>query len=140
MSNIYGTDIKDSFSFSNGDIDIVSGIENLEQSILNILNTDLGFYDWCYTNYGSNLSKIYGRKNDNNSLEYLRIEIEHAVIKNPRINNVSVNCTKEDPITVNAELEILPINSEEIVTINLVINDDYKVQINDRSGEDGTNR
>lgn len=128
-----GTDIKDSFSFSNGDIDIISGIENLEQSIINILNTDLGFYNWCYSNYGSNLSEIFGRENNNNSLEYLRVEIEYTVKKNPRVKDVSVNCTKEDPQTVSAELQILPIGENEMVTINLIINEDYIVKINEEA-------
>lgn len=133
MTDIYGTDIKDSFSFSNGDIDIISGIENLEQSIINILNTKLGFYDWCYENYGSNLSEIFGRQNDDNSLEYLRIEIEYTVKKNPRVKDISVNCTKENPQTVSAELQILPIGENEMVTINLIINEDFKVQINEEA-------
>lgn len=127
--DIFGTDIKSSFSFQNGDIELISGESNLAQSIINILNTDLGFYDWAYPNYGSNIFEVFGMTNNNNSLEYLKIEIEYAVKKNPRIKEVTCNCSKQDSKTVGVELNVLTIGSDEIVTLNLVISDDLRVKI-----------
>ena len=125
-----GTDIKDSWDFSNGDLEIVNGTLNLAQSIINRLNTDKGFYDWCYTNYGGDLFSIFGMKNNPNSLEYLRIEIESILQQDPRIREVTAKCNKEYPKTISVELKVLTIGSDEIVTINLVITDDLKVQLN----------
>lgn len=133
MSNVFGTDIKDTWSFVDGDLEIVTDIENLSQAIINRLNTDLGFYDWCYTYYGSNLSTVYGLENNNNILEYLRVEIEATLRQDPRIKEIICNCSKEDPQTVYVGLDILTINSKEMVTINLVINDDYVVKINEEA-------
>lgn len=129
MTNIFGTDIKSSFSFQNGDIELISGESNLAQSIINILNTDLGFYDWAYPNYGSNIFEVLGMTNNNNSLEYLKIEIEYAVKKNPRIKDVTANCSKQDAKTVGVELKVLTIGNDEVVTLNLVITDDLRVKI-----------
>lgn len=127
--DIYGNDINNSFTFSNGDIDIISGTQNLAQSIINRLNTDKSFYNWCYTQYGGNLFNIFGMKNNQNSLEYLRIEIESILQQDPRIREVTANCSKEDSKTVGVELNVLTIGSDEIVTLNLVITDDLIIKI-----------
>ena len=125
-----GRDIKNNWNFINGDLETVSDKLNLAQAIINRLNTDLGFYDWCYTQYGGNLSNVFGMKNNSNTLEYLRIEIESTLQQDPRIRVVNANCSKEDSKTVGVELNVLTIGSDEIVTINLIIQDDLKVQIN----------
>ena len=130
--DIYGTDIKLDFNFNNGDLELVSGTDNLGQAIINRLNTYKGFYDCFYTNYGGDLQKIYGMENNTNSLEYLRIEIESILLQDPRIKEITCECTKENTQTVNAELEILPISKDEIVTLNLVIQDDLIVLIDDK--------
>lgn len=125
-----GVDIKDTWSFIDGDLELVTGTLNLSQSIINRLNTDKGFYDWCYAQYGGDLFNVFGMKNNPNSLEYLRIEIESILQQDPRIRVVTANCSKEDPKTIGVELKVLTIRSNEIVTINLVITDDLKVQLN----------
>lgn len=129
--DVYGTDIKSSFSFNNGDIELVSGTSNLGQACVNRLNTDTGWYDWCYTVYGGDLFSIFGMKNNTNSLEYLKIEIEYILQQDPRIKEITANCTKETPKTVGVELKILPISKDEIVTLNLVIQEDLIVMLKD---------
>ena len=124
-----GTDIKNTWNFINGDLEIVDGTINLAQAIINRLNTDKGFYDWCYINYGGDLFSIFGMKNNLNSLEYLRIEIESILQQDPRLRGVIVNCSKKDLKTINVELKVLTVGSDEIITLNLVITDDLKVQL-----------
>lgn len=124
-----GTDIKDTWDFVNGDLEIVYGTVNLAQSIINRLNTDKGFYNWCYINYGGDLFNIFGMKNNTNNLEYLRIEIESILSQDPRLREVIVNCNKKDPKTISVELKVLTVGSDEIITLNLVITDDLKVQL-----------
>ena len=130
MNDVYGTDIKSSFNFSNGDLELVSGTFNLAQACVNRLNTNTGFYDWCYTGYGGDLFKVFGMKNNANGLEYLRIEIESILQQDPVIREVTANCSKEDSKTVNVELNILTVGEDEIVTLNLVIQDDLIVKLN----------
>lgn len=125
-----GVDIKDTWSFVDGDLEIVTETLNLGQSIINRLNTDKDFYNWCYTNYGGDLFRIFGMKNNPNSLEYLRIEIESILQQDPRIRDVTANCSKEDLKTIGVELNVLTIGRDEIITLNLIITDDLKVQLN----------
>lgn len=140
MVNVLGTDIKDTWSFVDGDLEIVTDMENLEQACTNRLNTNLEFYQWCYDNYGGDLFKVIGMVNNDHALEYLRIEVETILKQDPRIREVQATCYKNDPISIYADIDILTINSEEMVTVNLVINEDYKVKINNKGEEDGTNR
>lgn len=128
-----GTDFKDTWSFVDGDLEIVTDIENLEQACTNRLNTNKEFYQWCYDNYGGDIFKVIGMVNNDHALEYLRIEIESILMQDPRIREVQADCYKSDPISIYADVDILTINSEEMVTINLVINDDYVVKINEEA-------
>lgn len=130
--DVYGIDIKSDFNFNNGDLELVDGIDNLGQAIINRLNTYKGFYDCFYTNYGGDLSKIYGMQNNTNALEYLRIEIESILRQDHRIKEITCECTKEDPQIVNVELDILPINKDEIVTLNFVIKDNLIVMLDNK--------
>lgn len=128
-----GTDIKDTWDFIDGDLEIVTDIENLEQACTNRLNTNEEFYQWCYERYGGDLFKVIGMVNNDKALEYLRIEIESILMQDPRIREVQVSCYKNDPISIYVDVDILTKNSKEMVTINLVINEDYKVQINEEA-------
>lgn len=129
--DVYGTDIKSDFNFNNGDLELVNGTDNLGQAVVNRLNTDLGFYDWCYTNYGGDLSNVYGMVNEN-ALEYLRVEVESILHQDPRIKSLTCTCSKDEPQSVYLELDILPINNDEVVSLNLVIQDDLIVMIDDK--------
>lgn len=130
--SVFGCDFKSIWSFSNGDIELVSDTVNMGQAIVNRLNTDLDFYNWCYTKYGGDLFNVFGMKNNTNTLEYLRIEIESILQQDPRIREITANCSKEDPKTIGVELKILTIGSNEIVTLNLVITDDLIVMVDDK--------
>lgn len=130
--SVFGCDFKSSWSFSNGDLELVSDSVNMGQAIVNRLNTDLDFYNWCYTRYGGDLFRVLGMKNNNKSLEYLQIEIKYILQQDPRIRDLTVTCTKTNSKTIKAELDILPIGSDEIVTLNLVITDNLIVMLDDK--------
>ena len=125
-----GTDFKN-FEIQNGDLLLVSDINNLAQACINRLNTDTGWFDWCYDRYGGDLFTVFGMKNNANSLEYLRVEIESILQQDPRIKSISASCTKESSKEVYVELDILTIGDDEIVTLNLVITDDLIVMLAD---------
>lgn len=127
-----GTDLKN-FEIEDGDLLLVSESDNLAQACINRLSTPSNFYDWMYVNYGGGLNSIFGMKNNSNSLEYLRIEIEHILQQDPRIKSISATCTKEMPNEVDVELDILTIGSNEIISMNLIITDDLKVKLNDKT-------
>ena len=88
MVDVYGTDIDDSWTFSNGDINLISGTLNLGQAVKNRLMCDSDFYKNFYQNYGGNLFEEMGELNNGNAHEYLRIEIETILKQEPRINEL----------------------------------------------------
>ena len=130
MNDIYGTDIKSDFSFTNGDINLVSGTTNLAQAVCNRLNSNLQTYEIFYARYGGNLLEWLGEINNTNIQEYLKIEIESILGQEPRITSVEATVTKETTDTVLIDLKILPVGSNEVITLNLVIQEDLWVQIN----------
>ena len=123
MMDIYGTDIKSDWSFTNGDLNLVSGTSNLGQAVCNRLNSDIDTYATFYT------------QNNPNIHEYIRIEIESILTQDPRIQSVTAEVYKEDNKTTGVTLQILPIGTEEIVTLNLIIQEDLWVQIDKNAGE-----
>lgn len=133
--DIYGTDIKSDWSFTNGDLNLVSGTSNLGQAVCNRLNSDIDTYATFYTHYGGNLFEWLGEQNNMNIHEYIRIEIESILSQDPRIQSVTAEVYKEDNKTTGVTLKILPIGSEEIVTLNLIIQEDLWVQIDKNAGE-----
>lgn len=127
-----GTDLKN-FEIEDGDLLLVSETDNLAQACINRLSAPPNFYDWVYENYGGDLNSIFGMKNNSNSLEYLRIEIEHILQQDPRIKSISATCKKEVSNEVDVELDILTIGNDEIIPLNLIITDDLKVKLNDKT-------
>ena len=135
VNDIYGTDINSNFSFTDGDINLVSGTNNLAQAVCNRLNSNLNTYEIFYTKYGGNLLEWLGEQNNSNIQEYIRIEIESILMQDPRITSIEATVTKEDSKTVLVDLKVLPVGSDEIVTLNLIIQEDLRVQINPNAGE-----
>lgn len=127
--DVYGKDIKDTWTFIDGDLETVESTTNIGQACVNRLNTDKRWYDWAYANYGGDLFTVFGMKNNEHSLEYLRIEISSILQQDPRIRDIDVTCTKNSARTVDVELKILPVMKDEIITLNLVITDDLVVQL-----------
>ncbi len=129
MIDIYGTDIKNDFSFSNGDLNIVTGTSNLGQAIVNRLNADLDTYDMFYARYGGELFEHIGDLNNPNIHEYIRIEIEEILSQEPRIQTVECTVNKTDAKTVKCNLKVTTIQSNEVAEFNLVINQDSYIGI-----------
>lgn len=129
MMDIYGTDIKNDWTFTNGDLNTVSNKINLGQAVVNRLKADLDTYNMFYRNYGGNLFEEMGELNHPQSHEYIRIEIESILRQDPRIRNIecTVNKTYSEGVSVN--LKITPITENETTILNLVINENASIQI-----------
>lgn len=135
VNDIYGTDINMDFSFKDGDINLVNGTKNLAQAVCNRLNSNLQTYEIFYARYGGNLLEWLGEINNMNIQEYLKIEIESILGQEPRITSVEATVTKETSNTLLVDLKVLPVASDEIITLNLIIQEDLWVQINPNAGE-----
>lgn len=135
MNDIYGTDIDATWSFSNGDINLIKGTSNLGQAIYNRLKSDLDTYNMFYNKYGGNLYEHMGDLNHETIHEYIRIEIESILKQEHRIQNLEVTVKKIGVSSVEAKLKITPISSDDVVEYNLILNDDSSIIIDEISSE-----
>lgn len=134
MVDVYGTDINSNWSFTDGDINLISGKSNLGQAIVNRLKADLTTFIF-YNRYGGNLFEHFGDKNNPNIHEYIKIEVESICKQDPRIKQVESTVTKTDSETITLDLKLLTISSDEIVRYNLILNSDNSIFINENSSE-----
>ena len=126
-----GADIHPDWKFNDkGDIVIVKDIKNLGQAILNRLKADLNTYNMFYVNYGSNLQEHFGEFNHKTIHEYIRIEIEDACKRDPRIQNIECDVNKIDKETINCTLKISVFNSNTVLEYNLVLTNDASIYLN----------
>lgn len=130
----FGTDIKNTWTFTDqGDLELVTNDDNIIQAILNRLNTRLDELDLYYDEYGSLLQNLLGYPSNEETLEFIRIEIETSLQNEPRLTDFEVTVTKQDKDKININLAIW-YNGEEL-EYNLVINGD---QIEDTTEDDET--
>lgn len=134
MVDVYGTDINSNWSFSDGDINLVTDKANLGQAIVNRLKADLTTFIF-YNRYGGNLFEHFGDKNNPNIHEYIKIEVEEICRQDPRIKQAECTATKTDSETITLDLKLLTISSDEIVRYNLILNSDNSIFINENSSE-----
>ena len=83
----FGVDINSDWDFSHNDLNLVEYNDNLKQSIKNRLGTELDALELFYTDYGSILMNLLGLKNNDNTLKFLKIEVDNCLNKDPRINS-----------------------------------------------------
>ncbi|WP_054834528.1 DUF2634 domain-containing protein [Methanobrevibacter arboriphilus] len=83
----YGTDLKSGGSLdSRGQIPIVSGLDNLRQSIRNRLMTYKGTYSYINDSLGSDLREFIGEDNNEITRALICLEIETVTLEDPRIS------------------------------------------------------
>jgi len=123
---IYGTDLYledgDLISGYSGDMQTISSLENLAQSIKYALMTEQGslYYD---PDYGINLSSIIGTKNTALQRSRLRTEISRVLNAEPRIEKIEqldVTQSTTNPTEINIYARVKPIESTATVEINLI--------------------
>ena len=125
-----GTDIDSEWNFTNGDINLVMDYSNMNQAIVNRLNTDADFYNIFYPKYGGNLFEQMGELNHHTIHEYIRIEVESIVMQDPRVSNVTATVTKNGSSSVNCELNVVFYDNISSDKINLIIDANTGVSIN----------
>lgn len=124
-----GTDINSEWGFNdNGDLILSSDEDNLVQAIINRLSCNQPSLEIYYGFYGGFLSSYLGRKRTQESLDFLKIELDTILGQEPRINEFNSNCYYDDNGRVRIDLE-LSVN-DSIVDLNLVL-DNGGVSIGD---------
>lgn len=97
MEDIYGTDIDSSWSIGvNGDFNLVSGVDNAKQAILNRLLTkpdELFFFN--YDNYNGNLAyNALGKTDIQDAQSEIKVDTNVCLMEEPRVltvDNLEVN-------------------------------------------------
>ena len=119
----YGTDINGEWDFNNdGDIQIISNTGNLDQAITNRLTCGLDSLDLFYQDYGCNLSQFLGWRKTEQTLSFIKLELQNRLNNEPRILGYSLNVEyTETGVRVDMELTL---NDDYTHTLNLEFNNE----------------
>jgi len=102
----YGVDICRDWTFQDGDIKSISNLDNLNQAILNRLNTIQDELDSFYEDYGSFLQSFLGWKKNEETLTFIKTELDNVIAKDPRITFFESEVTFDENGRVKIELVI----------------------------------
>lgn len=102
----YGVDICRDWTFQDGDIKSISNLDNLNQAILNRLNTIQDELDSFYDDYGSFLQSFLGWKKNEETLTFIKTELDNVIAKDPRITFFESEVTFDENGSVKIELVI----------------------------------
>ena len=123
-----GTDVISDWSFTDGDLNIVAGTGNLGQAIENRLNTYIDDLSAFYASYGSQLFDYLGEMNKSNIHEYIKVEVEHAVIQDKRIMAVECIVRRLSGGRVECTLNVTLVDGTDI-DLNMIITNENMVNI-----------
>ena len=128
MENIVelGTDLNCNWEFKDGDLQLVENRENIKQSILNRLNCSYNSLDLFYYEYGSVLSNFLGWKHNDETLEFIRLEIEDTLNQEPRLTDFDVEVSYNKVGKVLIKLYIV-FNDESDFSLSLVLEKDGEI-------------
>ena len=115
-----GTDLNRNWQFKDGDLQLVENNNNLVQSILNRLNCDYDSLDLFYYDYGSVLSSFLGWKHSDETLEFIRLEVESTLEQEPRLSDFTVEVSYNKVGKVLIDLYIV-FDDETDFTLSLVL-------------------
>ncbi len=115
----YGVDVGSDLSFNEGDINLSEYEDNIAQAIANRLNTIQDSLDLFYYDYGSFLTHFFGWRKTDETLGFIKLELENVLKKDTRINNFTVDLKY---ITKGVAITIVLTDFEE-VNLNLVLNE-----------------
>lgn len=88
-TEIYGTDYSsEGFIASDGDIGLVSELDNAKQAIRNRLLTRIGTYLNIDDDYGSELPLMLGEKITPDLISELEVSIENCMLEEPRVYEI----------------------------------------------------
>ena len=124
-----GVDVAADWSFSDGDLNIVTGTNNLAQAIQNRLNTYFDDLNLFYANYGSTLLDLLGDLNHETIHEYIKIELEDVVVKDNRIRSVDCTVNKIGVGQVECSLYLVLVDGSD-ADLGLIITADNIVVLN----------
>ena len=110
-TEIYGADYSsDGFITSDGDIGLVTELDNAEQAIRNRLLTRLGTYPSIDTDYGSEVHLVLGEKINAAMISELQVYIENCMLEEPRVYEVldlDISVVEHDSLHLQLQLQLV---------------------------------
>lgn len=115
-TEIYGTDYSSlGFISSDGDIGLVSELDNAEQAIRNRLLTRLGTYPTIDTEYGSEVPSLLGEKITKGLISELRVYIENCMLEEPRVYEIlNLDIAQVGHDTLHLALQLQLVDGSEV--------------------------
>ncbi len=128
MENIVelGVDLNNNWQFKDGDLILVENKDNLVQSILNRLNCDYDSLDLFYYEYGSVITSFLGWPRNDETLEFIRLEIESTLEQEPRLTDFNVEVTYNEDGKLLIDLYIV-FDEDSDFTLSLVLEKDGEI-------------
>lgn len=115
----YGVDISSDWDFTDGDINTVSDKNNITQAITNRLNTITDSLDLFYIDYGSSLQSFLGWRKVDETLSFIKLEIDSCLSKDPRLKTFESSVSFDDQGSVRVELKIF--YEGDVLDLNFVL-------------------
>ena len=116
-----GVDISSEMRFIDGDVQLSAYDTNLAQAVANRLNTQLNELDLFYdTDYGSVLMSFLGWKRTDETLVFVKSEIDNVLSKEPRLLRHTSEVSYDEQGRLKIELGLFPNDSVEM-NLNLVL-------------------
>ena len=110
-TEIYGTDYSSAgFITSDGDIGLVTELDNAEQAIRNRLLTRLGTYPTIDDEYGSEVHLALGEKRNSALISELRVYIENCMLEEPRVYGIldlDITLAEHDTLILQLQLQLV---------------------------------
>jgi len=104
-----------------GDLDTVSGDDNLAQALIHRLTTEQGELDDIgHADYGSRLYEMVGQPNTDTTRAMIRNLVDRCLSEEPRVAEVtSVRATANahDPSRVDIEITVVPVGTKGALTV-----------------------
>jgi phage baseplate assembly protein W len=104
MADDFGTDL--SWNTSETSLGTVTGKDNLQQSVINRLNTTYDELNWVYGNYGCNYRDYLGLKSNKTTLEFIKNSIKQSLEEDDRIGDYSLELSYIGDGVINVILDI----------------------------------
>jgi len=122
-----GTDIDSSWSFKDGDLNLVKNNKNLVQATRNRLNNVLDSLDDFYMEYGSILWRFMGWKSNDITLKFMNIAIQNCLNQDPRLSDYTLDLSYGDKNTVNIDITVY-FDDESEIDMNYILSTDGVVE------------
>lgn len=132
----FGTDFDSSFSFEGGDLTLVSDKENIIQSIANRINTNNGFFDLYYNEYGGVLQNFLGWKATEKTSEFIKIELTNILKQDPRLIDFELELNYLGNGKIRIQM-LLNYNEDSDLSLSMVLSENgVTIEEEDNIGEE----